>query len=292
MIEELVEIANGYHGKDYYVYREIPQKKLMASTSFHGVDPRDTVLALLDSTIAGSAENGMSITLKGVYWKNMWAVKTRKNSYTWEELRGIYNNIEIQSGCLVFEPGVQFSIPANYPNISLLNLIKNLTQFFIETTQIKIVKNTSRDYNHQAENNAETNQASVLIGNNPLNIYVEIVPELMALCMSADGEIEDSEVELATAIIESDDFIENKQIALESLLLNVNKLIADKQKSNAIFKLKSASIISKASKITDSLQKEKIEIILDAMLESVSSEDNSDTKLMVDTIKEKLLTNR
>lgn len=288
MIEQLVEIANGYHGTDYHVYGEIPQKKLTASTSFHGVDPRDTVLALLDATVMGSAENGMSITLKGVYWKNMWSVKTRKNSYTWEELREIYKNIEIQSGHLVFEPGVEFYIPANYPNISILNLIKNLTQFFIESTQMASVETESTTYKQQSENNSSINQSAVVLENNSLNGYVELVPELIALCMVADGEIEDSEVELATAIIESDDFIENKQLALEMLSSSIDKLSADKQKSNAIFKLKSATIISKVSKISDSLQKEKIEIILEGMLESVSAEGSSDTKLIVDAIKKKL----
>ena len=66
-MDELKQIINGFHGKDFYVVGEIPQKKLAASTAFHGVDPRDTVLVLLDSTLMGSAENGMSITLKGVY---------------------------------------------------------------------------------------------------------------------------------------------------------------------------------------------------------------------------------
>ncbi|EIC30150.1 hypothetical protein [Methylomicrobium album] len=288
MIEQLVEIANGYHGSDYHVYGEIPQRKLVASTSFHGVDPRDTVIVLLDSTVMGSAENGMSITLKGVYWKNMWAVKTRKNSYTWEELRHIYKGIEIQSGHLVFEPGVEFSFPANYNGISLLNLIKTLTQFFIETTQMTNLEATGTTYQHQAENMPSTEQNVVLIGDNSAKIYIEIVPELIALCVAADGEVEDSEIELATAIIENDDLIQDKQLALESLSTNLDKLISDKKKSNAIFKLKSTTIISKVSKISDSLQKERLEVILDGMLESVCDEGSSDTKSIVDAIKKKL----
>ena len=70
MLKELMEIVNGYRGDDYHVMGEIPQKKLSASTNFHGVDSKDTVLVLLDSTLMGSAENGISITLKGIYWKN------------------------------------------------------------------------------------------------------------------------------------------------------------------------------------------------------------------------------
>ncbi|MEI8210498.1 MAG: hypothetical protein WCG16_14905, partial [Methylococcales bacterium] len=120
LLNDLMEIVHGYHGSDYHVMGEIPQRKLSASTAFHGVDPRDTVLALLDSTLMGSAENGISITLKGIYWKNMWAVKTRKNSYTWEELSRIADQIEIHGGHIVFEQGVEADVPANYSEVSLL----------------------------------------------------------------------------------------------------------------------------------------------------------------------------
>ena len=135
MLEKLMEIVNGYRGDDYHVMGEIPQKKLSASTNFHGVDSKDTVLVLLDSTLMGSAENGISITLKGIYWKNTWLLKTLKNSYTWEELSKLVNEIEIQDSTIVFENEVKLYAPATYPKLSILNLIKELTNFFVESTQ-------------------------------------------------------------------------------------------------------------------------------------------------------------
>jgi hypothetical protein len=281
VIDELVKLAEGYLGDDYYVHGEIPPKKLEASTKYHGVDPRDTVIVLLDATITGSADNGMSITLKGVYWKNAWHTKTRKNHYTWEELKDFFDSIYVKSGSLIFEQGVLFSTPANYSNDSLVNVIKTFARFFIETTQ---GANVLPDINNAAPSRKET----ALIENNAPEIYEILVPEVIALCISADGEIEDSEIELATDIIESDELIGDKQLAMESLSSNIEKFISGKSKSSAIFKLKYKTTISKVSKITDEQQKERLSIILEGMLESVGDNGTSETKSIIDEINAKL----
>ncbi|MEI7795962.1 MAG: hypothetical protein WCI06_04915 [Methylococcaceae bacterium] len=144
MIEQLTEIVNRYHDDNentaFFSVGEIPSLKLSSSTKFHGVDSGDTVLALIarpDSIFGSAAKHGMSITLKGIYWKNDWMCKTSKSSYTWDELQRIYKQIEIDwgksGGNMVFEPSVKFDIPWNYSSESLLHLIQTLTEFFAET---------------------------------------------------------------------------------------------------------------------------------------------------------------
>jgi heat shock protein HtpX len=139
-------------------------------------------------------------------------------------------------------------------------------------------------------NNATTESKSSISSNHTTSdIYSELIPEILALCIVADGKIEDSEVELAIAFIENDELIHDKHGASRSLVENVEKFGNDRKTSNAIFKLKSTSIISKTSNIMDDLQKDKLNIMLDGMMESVSnSSDNIDTKNIIVAIRNRV----
>lgn len=119
------------------------------------------------------------------------------------------------------------------------------------------------------------------------SIYSSLIPELIALCITADGEIEESEIELATAMIENDEFIEDKENALESLALNIDRLISDRKKSSAIFKMKSSSIISKIEKINNNKEREKVNTIVEHMLSSVSTSGIEQTQVITDSITKK-----
>lgn len=120
------------------------------------------------------------------------------------------------------------------------------------------------------------------------NIYQVLLPELIALCIAADGQIEESEIEIATAMIENDDFIEDKEMALKSLSNNIENLIAKREKSNAIFKMKSATIISKIPRVEKPEEKERLNIVIEGMLSSVSEPGLAETKNITDSIKNKV----
>lgn len=136
-------------------------------------------------------------------------------------------------------------------------------------------------------NNESVNKSIKLIESE--SIYQNLLPELIALCITADGKIEESEIELATAIIEDDDFIRDKEQALKSLSDNIESLMTKKQKSNAIFKMQSASIISKIPKVESSEEKERLNIIIEGMLSSVNESELSETKVVTDSIQKSLL---
>lgn len=119
-------------------------------------------------------------------------------------------------------------------------------------------------------------------------IYQSLLPELIALCIAADGRVEESEIETATILIENDDFIKDKEQALKIILDTLENLIAKREKSIAIFKMQSASIISKTSKITNLEEKERISIIIEGMLSSVNELGLPEKKIVTDSIKSKI----
>jgi hypothetical protein len=266
ILDELLEIVNGYHGSDYHVMGEIPQRKLSASTSFHGVDPRDTVLVLLDSTVMGSAENGISITLKGIYWKNMWAVKTRKNSYTWEELSKLINQIEIQGDNIVFERGVELYVPANYSEISLLNLIKALTNFFIESTQ------GYEDTNQLSSNkNEEINQNILALpSGRDIDDYCTTLINSLVLCVYHSGTTDEQCLELALEFLNQDDSI-IVPTAIDRMSTIIQQIESDYKKSPVFFKLKQSKLIAECKPIL-AHEIEQLSIMVDAIQEVTNSE--------------------
>lgn len=290
MIEEqLLAVINTYDSDDYYKYGNIPPKKLQAALQNYPVDQSDTPLALVDTTVFGSAKTGMVIGLKGVYFKNNWITKTAKNFLSWKELSDSFSTISNGSmGCILLMPGCEIDMSGSSMKKELLiNLLNQIIDLYRNISTNNGTTNTPIK-----KDNLPIDDNVILIGNGQNDVstdyYSELLPELLALCMTADGEIEDSEVELATAIIDDDDVIQDKQSALESLSLNIDKFITAKSKSNAIFKLKSATIISKVTKVTNELHKERLEIVLEGMLESVKDEGVSETQHMIDAIRKKL----
>jgi len=287
MIEEqLIAIINTYNSDGYYKYQNIPSKKLQAAIQNYPVDPSDTPIALIDTTVFGSAKTGMVIGLKGVYFKNDWTTKTDKNFLTWEELSN--SNSSISNGamsCIMLIPGCEINMSGSSMKKDLLiNLLNQIISLY------KNIAVTNNSNTTPQKTTTDNNVTLIENGKDDVSIkqYEKVLPELIALCITADGEIEDSEVELATAIIEDDDIIEDKQVALESLSLNIDKFLTAKSKSNAIFKLNSSTTIAKVAKITDALHKERLEIVLEGMLETVKDEGISDTQNIIEAIRKKL----
>ncbi len=285
--DELLIIINMYNSEGYYKYGNIPPNKLQNAAQNYPVDPSDTPLALIDSTVMGSAKNGMVIGLKGVYFKNDWTTKTEKNFISWNELsnshapigNGAMNCVQLIPGCPINMSGSSMSKGL------LINLLNQIISLYKEISNSKLHEPRQNEQKNNSQNTSLIENQSNVVES---DFYSEIVPQILALCMTADGNIEDSEVELATAIIENDELIQDKQTALESLSSNIDIFIANKNQSNAIYKLKATTIISKVSKITDENQKERLEVILEGMLESVGTDGASETKNIIDSIRKKL----
>ena len=285
--DQLLAIINSYNSRDYYKHGNIPSKKLETAVQYYPVDPEDTPLALIDSTVFGSAKTGMIIGLKGIYWKNDWTNKSDRNYLSWDELADSSAAISRTAYDIHLMPGCEFGMSGSSMKKDLLvNLLNQIVDLYKNITQSGKLR--TQDNHTILNSDKEVTLLTSGSSHGSYEIYAEIVPEIMALCMVADGKVEDSEVELATTIIENDELIQDKQSALESLLSNIDKMISDKQKSNAIFKLKSTTILSKIYKIEGDLAKERLDIILDGLRDSVSDEGISETTPVIQSIREKL----
>ena len=118
-----------FKSSGFYFADNIPTVKLRNAISHYPVDESDKVIALIDSTVFGSAKNGMAIGLKGIYWKNDWTTETIKNFMSWDELN--INDIKSKGMDLIVAPGCLFNMagssvkPAHLADI-LLSVIKSL----------------------------------------------------------------------------------------------------------------------------------------------------------------------
>lgn len=286
--ERLLGIVNTYNSDGYYKYGNIPPKKLQSAMQYYPVDPSDVPLALIDTTVLGSAKTGMVIGLKGVYLKNDWTTKTDRNFIPWDVLSSGHSNVGSGAmNCVLVYPGCELNMSGSSMKKDLLiNLLNQLISLYKELANSHNVATEVRE--NVSANTSEITTVSLLPSVVDNNAYQEIIPEIIALCMSADGSIEDSEVELATSLIENDEFIIDKHKALESMSTTMDKLVAEKLKSNAIFKLKATTIISKVSKLTDEDHKDRLVVILEGMLESVGSDGSSETRQIVEAISKKI----
>lgn len=263
-------------------------KNWMTAIQNYPVDLDETPLALIDTTILGSANTGMVIGLKGLYWKNGWTTRTDRNFISWDELAGddfsIYKTrygVQLARGCEFDMSGSSFK---NYAFFNLLNNIVNLYRDVRSSGDMQADEESAQGINELVDQDASLNLPP------PENyaLYAQVVPEVIAFCIVDDGDVEDSEVETASAIIEHDDFIENKAEALEILSSTIDMLISAREKSQVVFKLKLTTLGSKIANIQAVVQKEKIGVILDGMLDTTDIKGQSDTAQVVSYIKGKI----
>lgn len=268
--KQIMEVVNKFTSDGFYKGENIPPKKLSNATQNFLPDATEDPLALVDCTLTGNAKNGLIIGLKGIYFKNDWTTKTEKNFISWNELSNSTVSIQKSFNDVILLPGCPLNMATSSMNkdqlINLLNQLIGLNKALnshqdIETTDLPKSDSSKSDYK-------------------------DIIVKIIALCIAANGDVNDEEVELASVIIEDDENITDKESAINSLTENIETFIESKNKSSAMFKLKSGSIISSVSKIKNETQKEKIQIILDALLEA--SKNNDETNKIISSIKEKL----
>ncbi len=68
--DELLQVCASFTGDNYYVGREIPQKKLANARKHYEIPPQELIVALIDTTAFGSAKNGLAICETGIYCRD------------------------------------------------------------------------------------------------------------------------------------------------------------------------------------------------------------------------------
>ncbi len=130
--QELLAILNTYSSKGYFTYGNIPGNKLQAAVQHYPVDLNDTPLALIDSTVFGSAKNGMVIGLKGLYWRNFITNdNSGRNFVSWEELADPQAPMTRSTFSVQLAPGCEFDMSGSPMGKQLLiNLLNQLVALY------------------------------------------------------------------------------------------------------------------------------------------------------------------
>lgn len=272
MLDDLLLIVSGYKFECYFPHSDISHKRQQAAIHNYGVDPRDAILAIIDSTImgfteGGSADNGMALTLKGIYWKNFWAVKTRRNHYTWEEMVTIHDRLEVHSGNVLFEPGVEFYPPTKFKPAQIINLLQNVTRHYIELKNKTAGKNDNSAEVKAPELGVAAAALSDSSAQSVTDQYELATINVLAIMACPTGTPEDSALELAIEFISGDDDITNKNQALSRFSDVIEALAKEFSKAPAFLKIKQSRLLSEYRLANDG-QKERILIMAEAVQET------------------------
>jgi len=280
----LLSIISSYNSEGYYKYGNIPGDKLASAAQHYPVDQQETPLALIDATPLGSAHYGMVIGLKGLYFRNDWKVGTERNFLSWEELsHSGYQVCASSISEIQLLPGCAFGMSESRVKRELLiNLLTQLISLYRELSDAGQACGGFGLEDALPLRGVAT--ASEPLDGDPGDGYAALVPELLALCIAADGVIEDIEVELAVALVDSDELLPDKPGAYESLYRNIEKLMSDKATSSALFKLKAATISARFDRIGDPLQRERLRAMVEGMLEVISDEGISEAETVLSQI--------
>lgn len=273
MEAELLTIITGYHADNYFAGGDISQKRLQSAIQNLGVDPRDTVLAIIDATILGftkngSAGNGMAITPRGIFWKNIWAVPTRRNHYTWEELAPAADTWEVHSGNVVFEPGVQYGSTGEFKAPQVVNLLRAITAFYLEWKEEGAMPAAPTP----AAREAPISRPALSDPRIGAAEYTTALVNGLALAVCALGTIDEPCLELAIEFIRSDEIVVDGGPAMERFSEVVEQITADAARSTAFLKLRQGKLLAACHPLNDPHLAERIAIMLDGVTEAAPAE--------------------
>jgi hypothetical protein len=272
--DELLAIVRGFHDQSYFTFGEISQRRQQSAVQSHGVDRNDTVLAILDATMlgftqGGSAENGMSITLRGIFWKNMWATRTRRNSYTWEELVPLRNKIEAARGDVCFEPDVRFAA-TGFKAGQVINLLRALIDFFVECRG-QMAGSAGAHGAADAAARAAPAASPPAIAPPPAE-YTTALANALALVACSGVGVDDAALELALDLIRSDEFVPDHPAAVDRFSAAVEALASDGAKSSVSFKLRVGKLLAEIRPVADGHLRERVATMVEGAAEALPAD--------------------
>jgi hypothetical protein len=274
-LNSMIDFLNAYDNSDLHVGSAISQKKLQSSFKAHGVDPRDEVWAVIDSTLMGSAENGMSLTRSGIYWKNMWAVKTRLNRYTWDELAKIAPRMEAGGGNVKFEPGVEFSTPATFKPEHVLNMLQAMVGLYLE----QVARSTPEVA--RAADEPRSQPTVALAHSNDTEHYAQTLGRYLAVVACHCGIADETCVAIATELLEEEEI--GAPGVLAAFAETIDRIEKEHRRSATFFKLAQAKVLAEVRQLPQD-QEDRIRIMCEALKEATGSGTAEDAFSKVDTV--------
>ena len=86
--DALFQVCAQYTAPDFFVGAVIPEKKLINARNRYPVPDRERIVALLDTTVFGSAKTGLAIGETGLHWRNA-SAETSRTYMSWRELASV-----------------------------------------------------------------------------------------------------------------------------------------------------------------------------------------------------------
>ncbi len=200
----------------------IPAKKLRNAIQFYPVDPNDIPLALIDTTVFGSAKTGMVIGLKGIYFRNDWAKRTSTNFLSWDELSESNFKIDkVSAYDIGLTPTVIFNMSgSSMKKIFLANLLNQLVdvyrQYKTSTKEEPFLSDTQLENNDEEHFLLEDgNYDAEDDGNEIADEF--IISEIFSLCTISLGNLNEDIKQLIIDIMNNNIEIHNKDSFLEKI---------------------------------------------------------------------------
>lgn len=287
-LEVLVNMLEEHQTNGFWVGNNIPARKLDNAIAHFPIDPRLTILGLIDCTVMGSCKNGLAITDQGLIWKNDWTSSSSKTSFTWEELLETKDNIKIDKYDIDFGKNAKLNMAGcSMGKTDAFHLFHGIAEL-LGRLLAEIVEDDTEDYidvndtSHRQELSDNTKPNSISLEEQEL--YEESLISALALMTVADGEIDSDEIELVTAFVSEEESIKDEQKALSDFENHIEKLSTSHAKSKAIFTLQSGKLIAGIKKLNNKELIDRLEVMLEGMMEAAGGLENEPTVEMMKKI--------
>ena len=169
MKEKIIEIAKLYEIYKLYVEKEIPIKKLKVAKESFSIPYNEEVIVLYDNTVFGSCKAGLAITESGIYWKNDWFAKSKRNSLSWLELS--ICNIQIKDKDYInFD--VESFLYAVRDSEKVMSMLQNMCKIALNQ-EINFIDSNKINNKQYLENQIKENKIKIFNEDNNFNLKEE-----------------------------------------------------------------------------------------------------------------------
>lgn len=206
---------------NFYVFDNIPDKKLINALRYYQVPEDASIYALLDTTVFGSAKTGLVITPYGLYWRNDSGFGQELNSLDWVEINQLLPMLSVSKYTLIFKPNVELDVSGSstMKQGAIIELLNELAPLFN-----RLIEDVNEDYE--------------------MGIVAELMPPTLAVLAMNDGKIDDNLVGQAITVVQSMAHIDHAAI-FSALTAQLQHYLAMGQQSMALIQLEQATLLAK-----------------------------------------------
>lgn len=86
--DDLFQVCVQYTAQNYFVGEVIPESKISNARKRYPIPAQERVVALVGTTVFGSAKTGLGIGISGLYWRNF-NLETKRNYISWNEFASL-----------------------------------------------------------------------------------------------------------------------------------------------------------------------------------------------------------